>query len=209
MCPPPRTGCVNSCKLRTDAADKALPQARMKGAVSVPVSVRHGRAQNHRSRGFGISRVPVIFSVCPAEAPLQAGFFRSFFQRSFASSPLPPPRRKRTISRRRAEKRPLFSLVVFHNAGRRTAKFFKIASLKNGRIPKKAVDISGQFCYHATITNAMTQSSKQGDPLREVPVGARHSAIKLPNWLYSGCVELEVDADGSSRYSSRDMMVSR
>ena len=55
----------------------------------------------------------------------------------------------------------------------------------------------------------MTQSSKQGDPLREVPVGARHSAIKLPNWLYSGCVELEVDADGSSRYSSRDMMVSR
>ena len=54
----------------------------------------------------------------------------------------------------------------------------------------------------------MTQSSKQGDPLREVPVGARHSAIKLPNWLYSGCVELKVDADGSSRYSSRDMMVS-
>ena len=37
----------------------------------------------------------------------------------------------------------------------------------------------------------MTQSSKQGDPLREVPVGARHSAIKLPNWLYSGCVEME------------------
>ena len=55
----------------------------------------------------------------------------------------------------------------------------------------------------------MTQSSKQGDPLREVPVGARHSAIKLPNWLYSGCVEVKVDADGSSRYSSRDMMVSR
>ena len=37
----------------------------------------------------------------------------------------------------------------------------------------------------------MTQRSKQGDPLREVPVGARHSAIKLPNWLYSGCVEME------------------
>ena len=55
----------------------------------------------------------------------------------------------------------------------------------------------------------MTQSSKQDDPLREVPVGARHSAIKLLNWLYSGCDELEVDADGSSRYSSRDMMVSR
>lgn len=168
MCPPPRTGCVNSCKLRTDAADKALPQTRIKGAVSVPVSGQHGRVQNYRSRGFGISRVPVIFSVCPTEVPLV------IFQSSFAASPLPPPRRKRTISRRRAEKRPLFSLVVFHNAGRSAAKFFKIASTKNGRIPKKAVDISGLLCYHATITNAMTQSSKQGDPLREVPVGARH-----------------------------------
>ena len=74
---------------------------------------------------------------------------------------------------------------------------------------EKTVDFCEAVCYHPTITNAMTQSSKQGDPLREVPVGARHSAIKLPNWLYSGCVELEVDADGSSRYSSRDMMVSR
>ena len=74
---------------------------------------------------------------------------------------------------------------------------------------KKAVDIWRSPCYDSTNKNAMTQSSKQGDPLREVPVGARHSAIKLPNWLYSGCVELEVDADGSSRYSSRDMMVSR
>ena len=71
------------------------------------------------------------------------------------------------------------------------------------------VDISRFGCYPHSITNAMTQSSKQGDALREVPGGARHSAIQLPNWLYSGCVELEVDADGSSRYSSRDMMVSR
>ena len=106
------------------------------------------------------------------------------FQSSFASSPLPPPRRKRTISRRRAEKRPLFSLVVFHNAGRSASNFFKIASTKNGRIPKKAVDISGLLCYHATITNAMTQSSKQGDPLREVPVGARHGGSSCR----TGCI---------------------
>ena len=71
------------------------------------------------------------------------------------------------------------------------------------------VDICQFLCYNATITNAMTQSSKQGDPLREVPVGARHGAVKLPNWLYSGCVEPRVDADGCSRYRSRDMMVSR
>ena len=51
------------------------------------------------------------------------------------------------------------------------------------------VDISHPGCYSHTITNAMTQSSKQGDALREVPGGARHSAIQLPNWLYSGCVE--------------------
>ena len=174
MCPPPRTGCVNSCKLRTDAADKALPQTRIKGAVSVPVSVRHGRAQNYKSRGFGISRVPVIFSVCPTGVPLQAGFCRSF------SKALSHPLR----FRRRAEKRPLFSLVVFHNAGRSAAKFFKIASTKNGRIPKKAVDISDLLCYHATITNAMTQSSKQGDPLREVPVGARHGGSSCR----TGCI---------------------
>ena len=52
-----------------------------------------------------------------------------------------------------------------------------------------AVDIYKVLCYDATIINAMTQSSTQGGPLREVPDGARHSAIKLPNWLYSGCVE--------------------
>lgn len=48
------------------------------------------------------------------------------------------------------------------------------------------VDISHFGCYPHNITNAMTQSSKQGDALREVPGGARHSAIQLPNWLYSG-----------------------
>ena len=184
MCPPPRTGCVNSCNLRTDAADKALPQARMKGAVSVPVSVRHGRAQNYRSRGFGISRVPVIFSVCPAEAPLQAGFCRSFSRG--LSHPL--RFRRRAESERSAagglKNAPCFPLSFFHNAGRSAAKFFKIASTKNGRIPKKAVDISGQLCYHATITNAMTQSSKQGDPLREVPVGARHGGSSCR----TGCI---------------------
>ena len=176
MCPPPRTGCVNSCKLRTDAADKALPQTRIKGAVSVPVSVRHGRAQNYRSRGFGISRVPVIFFRLPHGSAAASRLLPVIFQSSFASSPLPPPRRKRTISRRRAEKRPLFSLAVFHNAGRSAANFF--------RIPKKAVDISGLLCYHATITNAMTQSSKQGDPLREVPVGARHGGSSCR----TGCI---------------------
>ena len=184
MCPPPRTGFVNSCKLRTDAADKALPQTRIKGAVSVPVSVRHGRAQNYRSRGFGISRVPVIFFRLPHGSAAASRLLPVIFQSFFASSPLPPPRRKRTISRRRAEKRPLVSLVVFHNAGRSAAKFFKIASTKNGRIPKKAVDISGLLCYHATITNAMTQSSKQGDPLREVPVGARHGGSSCR----TGCI---------------------
>lgn len=64
------------------------------------------------------------------------------------------------------------------------------------------VDISHPGCYSHTITNAMTQSSKQGDALREVPGGARHSAIQLPNWLYSGCVEPPVNADGRSRYSA-------
>ena len=64
------------------------------------------------------------------------------------------------------------------------------------------VDISRPGCYSHTITTAMTQSSKQGDALREVPGGARHSAIQLPNWLYSGCVEPPVNADGRSRYSA-------
>lgn len=76
-------------------------------------------------------------------------------------------------------------------------------------LAKKLLTFGFHLAMMQSNKNAMTQSSKQGDPLREVPVGARHSAIKLPNWLYSGCVELEVDADGSSRYSSRDMMVSR
>ena len=60
---------------------------------------------------------------------------------------------------------------------------------KKCQICKKAVDIFRPGCYSHSITNAMTQSSKQGDALREVPGGARHSAIQLPNWLYSGCVE--------------------
>lgn len=67
---------------------------------------------------------------------------------------------------------------------------------------KMPVDISHFGCYPHSITNAMTQSSKQGDALREVPGGARHSAIQLPNWLYSGCVEPPVNADGRSRYSA-------
>ena len=104
---------------------------------------------------------------------------------------------------------PQLALVVLHNRRLIPATFFIAAFTKNGEIRKMPVDIPPFLCYHATITNAMTQSSKQGDPLREVPVGARHGAVKLPNWLYSGCVEPRVDADGCSRYRSRDMMVSR
>ena len=40
------------------------------------------------------------------------------------------------------------------------------------------VDISHFGCYPHSITNAMTQSSKQGDALREVPGGARHKAYR-------------------------------
>lgn len=183
MCPPPRTGCVNSCKLRTDAADKALPQTRIKGAVSVPVSVRHGRAQNYRSRGFGISRVPVIFSVCPTEVPLQAGFCRSFSKA--LSHPL--RFRRRAESERSAAgglKTPLGFPCRFSQCRQERSQFFQDSFDKNGRIPKKAVDISGLLCYHATITNAMTQSSTQGDPLREVPVGARHGGSSCR----TGCI---------------------
>lgn len=57
------------------------------------------------------------------------------------------------------------------------------------KICKIAVDIPRMLCYSHAITNAMTQSSKRKDSLREVPGGARHSAIDLPNWLYSVCVE--------------------
>ena len=71
------------------------------------------------------------------------------------------------------------------------------------------VDISRFGCYPHSITNAMTQSSKQGDALREVPGGARHSAIQLPNWLYSGCVEPPSKRRRALPLQCRNMMVFR
>ena len=49
--------------------------------------------------------------------------------------------------------------------------------------------------------------------IRAAQLGAKVTLIEKEHLggtcLNIGCVELEVDADGSSRYSSRDMMVSR
>ena len=207
MCPPPRTGCVNSCKLRTDAADKALPQTRIKGQF--PSRCLSGMAAHKiQITGIRYQPSPRDFFRLPTEVPLQAGFCRSFSKA--LSHPL--RFRRRAESERSAagglKSAPCFPLS-FSQCRQERSQIFQDSFDKNDRIPKKAVDISGLLCYHATITNAMTQSSKQGDPPQRSAGWCKARRIKLPNWLYSGCVELEVDADGSSRYSSRDMMVSR